>query len=242
MRSTLVFRPPQSPLSVVTTIRPALFTTSRRTRNGLRYSGLACARCAAMLRILSAYGRAVRMRSCALRIFDAETISIALVILRVFWTLLIFVGLLVVLGKYAWRPMLDALSRREQFIRQTLETAAKDRAEAERMMAEHRQALAKSKQEAQAILDQGRQDAETVRQRLHQQAQAEADGIIERARQEIHLAKQSALQDLQNVAADLSVNVASKIIQRSLSSSDQQRLVEESLKQLVESGNGKSGT
>lgn len=161
---------------------------------------------------------------------------------NVFWTLLIFVGLLVVLGKYAWRPMLDALNRREQFIRQTLETAEKDRAEAERMMAEYRHMMARSKQEAQALIDQGRQDAETVRQRLHQQAQVESEQMIARARQEIQLAKQSALQDLQNVAADLSVNVASKIIQRNLSGADQQRLVEESLKQLVESGNGKAGS
>jgi F-type H+-transporting ATPase subunit b len=154
---------------------------------------------------------------------------------NVFWTVLIFVGLLVVLGKYAWRPMLDALNRREQFIRQTLDTARKDRAEAEQLMAEHRQVMARSKQEAQAIVDQGRQDAETVRQKLHQQAQTEAEQMISRARQEIELAKQTALQELQGVAADLSVNVASKLIQRNLSSDDQQRLVEESLKQLVQS-------
>ncbi len=155
---------------------------------------------------------------------------------NIIWTAIIFAGLLLVLGKYAWRPMLDALNRREQFIRQTLETAQKDRAEAERMMAEYRQMIDKSKQEAQAIIEQGRQDAETARQRLHQQAQGEAGQMIGRAKQEIQLAKQSALQDLQNLAADLSVNVASKIIQRNVTAADQQRLVEESLKQLGKVG------
>src|SRR5712671_198625 len=91
MRSTLVFSAPHSPLSVVITMRPTRFTESRSTRKGCRYSGLACEICAATLRIFSAYGRAARMRSCALRIFDAATISIALVILRVFCTLLILV-------------------------------------------------------------------------------------------------------------------------------------------------------
>lgn len=156
---------------------------------------------------------------------------------NVFWTVLIFVGLLWVLGKYAWRPMLEALSRREQFIRQTVESARKERSEAERMLAEYRSLMAKSKAEAQAILEQGRQDAEAARQRLHAQAQGESEQMIQRARQEITLSKQSALQDLQNVAADLSVSVASKIIQRNLSPADQQRLVEESLKQLT-GGNG----
>lgn len=158
-----------------------------------------------------------------------------------FWTLLIFAGLLVVLGKYAWRPMLEALNRREQFIRQTIETAKKERSEAERTMAEYRQLMARSKQEAQAILEQGRKDAEAARQRLAQQAQAESEQMIARARQEIQLARQSALQDLRSLAADLSVDVASKIIQRNVTAEDQQRLVEESLKQLAKgNGGGKS--
>jgi len=156
---------------------------------------------------------------------------------NVIWTVVIFVILLIILGKYTWRPMLDALNRREQFIRQTIEAAQKERAEAERMMAEYRQRMARSKEEAQAILEQGRQDAESARQSLAQQAQKEAEQMIGRAKQEIQMAKQSALQALQNLAADLSVNVASKIIQRDLTAGDQQRLVEESLKQLVK-GNG----
>lgn len=159
---------------------------------------------------------------------------------NVFWTVLIFAGLLIVLGAYAWRPMLDALNRREEFIRQTVENARKERSEAERTLAEYRGLMARSKQEAQALIDQGRKDAEELRQRLHQQAQAESEQIIQRARQEISLSKQSALQELKSVAADLSVNVAGKIIARSLSAADQQRLVDESLKQLIESGSGRS--
>ncbi len=64
--------------------------------------------------------------------------------------------------------------------------------------------------------------------------------MIERARQEIGLARQAALQDLQNLAADLSVEVAGKIIQRSLTDADQQRLVTESLKQLAGTDNGRA--
>src|SRR5471032_3562406 len=81
--------PPHRPLSVVTRIMPAAFAPLFSTMNGWRYSGVAALMCAATSRILSAYGRAARMRSCARRIFDAATISIALVILRVFCTLLI---------------------------------------------------------------------------------------------------------------------------------------------------------
>src|SRR6185312_9064770 len=84
-----VFMPPQRPLSVVTRIRPAVFTPLFSTMNGWRYSGFALLMCDAIARTLSAYGRAERIRSWARRILDAATISIAFVILRVFCTLLI---------------------------------------------------------------------------------------------------------------------------------------------------------
>src|SRR5690606_22189923 len=71
---------------------------SRSIRYGWLYSGLACIRCAAISRTLVAYGRPARIRSCALRILDAATISIALVILRVFCTLLILVRISLIPG------------------------------------------------------------------------------------------------------------------------------------------------
>ncbi len=89
-RSRLVLRPPHRPLSVVTTMKAtALGAPSTSRMYGLRYSGLACDRLVVMTRILSLYGRAWRMRSCALRIFEAATISMALVIFLVFSTDLI---------------------------------------------------------------------------------------------------------------------------------------------------------
>src|SRR5205814_5702818 len=83
-RSTLVLRPPHRPLSVVTTMKPTAFGASVKRMKGEWYSGFAVDRLAVMLRILSAYGRAWRIRSCALRIFDADTSSIAFVIFFVF--------------------------------------------------------------------------------------------------------------------------------------------------------------
>src|SRR4030095_4117935 len=88
-RRTLVLRPPHSPLSVVTTIAPTRFTSSRLTRNGCLYSVFALATCIAISSARSTYGRDARIRSWAFFILEAETISIAFVILRVLCTLLI---------------------------------------------------------------------------------------------------------------------------------------------------------
>src|SRR2546427_1537162 len=75
--------PPHNPLSVVTTMTPAVFASPFTCMNGCTYSGLAWPRWTAMLRIFSLYGRAASIRSCALRILDAATISMALVIFLV---------------------------------------------------------------------------------------------------------------------------------------------------------------
>src|SRR5450755_4180056 len=111
-RSTLVLRPPHSPLSVVTTMAPTLLTTSRFSRNGWWYSVLALAMCITMLNMRSTYGREARIRSWAFFIFEAETISIALVILRVLCTLLILVVIALVLAMSERAGLLEVLDRR----------------------------------------------------------------------------------------------------------------------------------
>src|SRR6185312_13466493 len=88
-RRTLVLRPPHRPLSVVTTMKPTALASLLATMNGCLYSGVARERLAARLRTIAAYGRAARIASWAFLIFDAATISIALVIFFVFSTLLI---------------------------------------------------------------------------------------------------------------------------------------------------------
>src|SRR5215472_2433625 len=98
IRSTLVFSPPHRPLSVVTTITPTRFTWSRFSRNGWRYSALALETCIAICSALATYGRVARMRSCDFFIFEAATISMALVIFRVFCTLRIFTRISLVPG------------------------------------------------------------------------------------------------------------------------------------------------
>src|SRR5215472_9460145 len=98
IRSTLVFSPPHRPLSVVTTMTPTRFTSSRFSRNGWRYSALALETCIAICSALETYGRVARMRSCDFFIFEAATISIALVIFRVFCTLRIFTRISLVPG------------------------------------------------------------------------------------------------------------------------------------------------
>ena len=80
------------------------------------------------------------------------------------WTIIIFLGLVLVLGKWAWKPILGALEARERRIQEILDAAARDREEAEKALEEHRRQLAEGRQQAQQILAEGRQAAERVKQ------------------------------------------------------------------------------
>src|SRR4051794_9307321 len=82
------------------------------------------------------------------------------------WTLLIFGLVVLLLGKFAWGPILNALQSRETFIREALETAKRDRDEAELRLKEYEDRLAQARSEASAIVDEGRRDAGVVKQRI----------------------------------------------------------------------------
>ena len=146
-----------------------------------------------------------------------------------FWTLLIFVVVLVVLGKFAWGPILNALQARESFIHEALATAKRDRDEAEARLKEYEARLAQSRAEATAIVEEGRRDAVVVKQRIEEEAQREADKRLERAKREIQIATETATKELYLLSARLATDMAGKVIGRELSPQDHERLIAESL-------------
>ena len=155
---------------------------------------------------------------------------------NILWTLVIFGLVLFVLGKYAWGPMLDSLKAREDFIRESLETAKKDRDAAERRLREYDDKLTEARAEATAIVEEGRRDAEVLRQRIEEEARAEAEKMIQRAKREIGIAKETAVKELYTLSGSLATDIASRIVGRELKPEDHARLIEESIGQLEEQG------
>jgi F-type H+-transporting ATPase subunit b len=148
------------------------------------------------------------------------------------WTILTFLVLLTLLAKFAWGPLLQALEGRRKGIEKALEGAALAKAELERLNQESAQIIAKARQEADAIIIRSRSDAEALREELRQKARAEADGIIRNAERQIQSETARALQQIRHEAVDISVAIASKIIQRNLSKEDNERLIDDALKQI----------
>ncbi len=148
------------------------------------------------------------------------------------WTLVIFLLVVFVLGRYAWGPLLAALQRREQFIRDALQKAKQDREAAEARLAEYEERLTHARREASAIVEEGRRDAEVLRAKLESDARAEADRLIERAKHEIELARTSAVRDLYQRGAELATDLAGRILRREVTPADHERLIAETIDEL----------
>ncbi|MDX1502712.1 MAG: F0F1 ATP synthase subunit B [Thermoanaerobaculia bacterium] len=148
------------------------------------------------------------------------------------WTLVIFVAVILVLGKFAWGPLLETLQKREEFIRESLQKARADREEAKAQLEEYTRQMRESRAQATAIVEEGRRDAEELRRKIEADAREEAERLVERARREIDLAKQTALKEIYEGAARFATQAAAKVIGREVAEADHERLIAESIASL----------
>ncbi len=145
-------------------------------------------------------------------------------------SLLIFLGLMAILTKYAWKPIVKQLQTREDLIAQRVRRSEEAKASAEAFLETSRAQIDKARQEAHALLAQARKESEDVRDGLLHQARDEADSITENAQRDIDAARREALAGLQVTTAELAGEIAMEALKRQLDPQQQQRLVEESLK------------
>jgi F-type H+-transporting ATPase subunit b len=148
------------------------------------------------------------------------------------WTIATFLVLLALLARFAWRPLLNALDQRQQSISKALDDARQAKQELERLHGESARILVEARAEADAILARTRDDANRFRDELKQKAQVEAANVVKNAERQIELETARALQQIRTEAVDLSVAIASKILQRNVSKEDNQRLIEETFRQI----------
>ena len=148
------------------------------------------------------------------------------------WTIVTFLLLLWAFNKLAWKPLKGILQAREDTIRKSLEDARQAREEMQRLKNESAQILAGARVEADTIIARTRDDASRFRDELKVKAQAEAATIVKNAEQRIEMETARALQQIRAEAVEFSVAIASKILQRNVSKEDNQRLIEETFRQI----------
>jgi len=148
------------------------------------------------------------------------------------WSLVTFVLMMLVLGKFVWPTLNQQLLMREQKIRQDMADAEANRTKTETLVREHEAKMAKVQDEVREILAEARRDAEHAKQEIVSAAQREAESTKQRAIAEIGRSKDQALAELFEFVSNNVVGATERVIGRSLSDADHQRLVKEALAEL----------
>ncbi|WP_337174406.1 F0F1 ATP synthase subunit B [Paludisphaera sp.] len=156
------------------------------------------------------------------------------------WTLVVFACLLAVLGKYAWKPLVEALHNREHHLEQTLLQTEKARDDAASLLAEHRRLMAEADDRARDLIYQAQRKAETRAAELIRQAQDEAESARDRAQREIASARDQALAEIWTRTADVAVSVAANVLAREIGEDERRRLTNDAIGSLPEAGGARS--
>lgn len=151
------------------------------------------------------------------------------------WTIITFVVVLIILKRFVWSPLLEALDERQKRIRDALEGAEQARDEAQAALAEHQKALAGAESEAREIVAQAREAGERVRTDIIDEARRGAEQTVEQARRSIETEKQAALSELRREVADLAVRAASEIVNANLDDERNRQLVDDLIAGVPES-------
>lgn len=154
------------------------------------------------------------------------------------WTVVIFTGLLIVLWRFAWGPILAAVEAREKGIQDSLDEARSRQEEAAKLLEEHKAQLADARRQASEILAEGREAADRLRKELEVKAREESEAILTRARAEIEREKDAAVDTIRRESVDLALAAASKLLHAKLDSELDRKLVMEYVDGISAKGSG----
>ncbi|WP_124728492.1 F0F1 ATP synthase subunit B [Staphylospora marina] len=146
--------------------------------------------------------------------------------------LVAFLILMLLVSRFALRPMLNVMQKRQDYIEEQIRGAEKNRKEAEELLEKQREELNKARVEAREIIDRAKAQSEREAEEILKKAQERAERMIEEATIEIRREKEKALADLREEVAGLAVGVASKLLEKELDAKGQSRLVNSYLEQV----------
>jgi F-type H+-transporting ATPase subunit b len=150
-----------------------------------------------------------------------------------FWTVLTFLVMFALLAKLAFKPIAEALERRGQTIKASLDDAEKSRAEAKKLMEDYQKQIADARTEANKVIEEARVLGEKVRKEVVEKANAEASAVVQRAQEEITRQKEKGVQELKDTVASLSVQIASRVIEKEVNEATHRQLVDNLIKDLA---------
>jgi len=157
------------------------------------------------------------------------------------WTLLSFVIALLVLRKYAFPAISQALDKRQRAIEESIDAAKASKAESEALLAEYRERLKEARTQADEIVASARKSGDEVQRSSAEAGQAKREELLEQAKRDIEGETRRAIQEIRSEVADLTVAATEKVTRKTLTAEDQKRLVEDALGELDFSSLGERG-
>ncbi len=154
----------------------------------------------------------------------------------IFWTLITFALVAFVLRWKAWGPILSLVDEREKQIRNAVDAAKRERAEAEKLLAEQKTAIAEARRESAEMMRKAQADMENFRAELKSQASKEAADLKAQAGREIEEQKKKALSEIKGMASQLAIEVAEKLLNERLNDAKHLQLAEQYIDQLTGPG------
>ncbi|HMR14844.1 F0F1 ATP synthase subunit B [Mariniflexile maritimum] len=139
-----------------------------------------------------------------------------------FWQLVLFVVLVLLLKKFAWKPILDAVEKREEGIKGALESAEKAKLDMQNLQADNQKLLKEARAEREEMLKEARDIKNKMIEDAKGEAQAQANKMIAQAQSAIESEKKAAIAELKTQVANLSIDIAEKVIREELSNKDKQ--------------------
>jgi F-type H+-transporting ATPase subunit b len=158
----------------------------------------------------------------------------------VFWTLITFLLLLALLGRFAWKPLLGALQHREESIQESIDKARDDREEAEELLRQHHALLDQARRERAEAVSEGQRDAEKLKAEILDEARRQREQLLAQTQSQVDAGLRQARGELRAVAVDLAIQAAEKLLTRNLDDATQRKLVEDYLADLEKSGDSSS--
>ncbi|MGN6265539.1 MAG: F0F1 ATP synthase subunit B [Ginsengibacter sp.] len=152
----------------------------------------------------------------------------------ILWTLLAFLIVLFILGKYAWKPILNSLNEREKNISDSILSAENMRKEMEKMHSENEALLAKAREERSQMMREAKEMKDKIIQDAKEQARNETNKIVADAQSVINQQKMAAIVDLKNQVGNLVLEVSEKVLRRELSNKEEQEKYIQQLAQNIE--------
>ena len=149
-----------------------------------------------------------------------------------FWTLVIFAGLMFVLSKYAFGPITAAVEAREAALEEAINAAKLDREQAAKLLEQQRQQIEAARNDAQRLIADGRVAGEKLKSEMLEETRAQQQELLDRARREIQAEKERAIAELRTEAVDLAIAGASRVIEKNLDDKANRQLIESFLASL----------